>query len=38
MNAKEAARLMGSIKSDKKARSSKENGKRGGRPKNKGKY
>ena len=33
MNAKEAARLMGSIKSEKKASSSKRNGKLGGRPK-----
>lgn len=29
----EAARLMGSIRSDKKAKSSKKNGKKGGRPK-----
>lgn len=33
MNAKEAARLLGSIKTKKKSRSSKENGKKGGRPK-----
>ena len=30
--ASEAARLLGSIKSEKKARASRENGKRGGRP------
>lgn len=33
MNAKEAAKLLGSIKTKKKARSSKLNGKKGGRPK-----
>lgn len=33
MNAKEAAKLLGSIKTKKKARSSRENGRKGGRPK-----
>lgn len=32
MNASEAARLLGKIKTKRKARSSKENGKKGGRP------
>lgn len=33
MDAKRAAKLLGSIKTNKKARSSRENGKKGGRPK-----
>ena len=33
MDAKEAAKILGSIKTKKKARSSKINGKKGGRPK-----
>lgn len=37
IEAQEAARYLGSIKSEKKAKSSAENGKLGGRPKSKGK-